>query len=71
MTMAEAAALVGLSRGRIRQLVVAGTLPERRRVGNVVLIDRADVEAYARTERKPGWPRGRRRGAVAAADAGA
>lgn len=68
VTMAEAAELVGVSRGRIRQLVAARTLPERRRVGNVVLLDRADVDRYAARERKPGWPKGRPRKADASGD---
>lgn len=59
--MAEAAVVVGVSRGRIRQLVAVGTLPARRRVGNVVLLHRADVAGYAARERKPGWPKGRPR----------
>ena len=53
LTQRQAAELLGLSPGRVRQLSVAGVLPRAGRHGQAVLLHRADVERLAR-ERRPG-----------------
>jgi excisionase family DNA binding protein len=52
LTTSQAAAILGLTPGRVRQLLRAGALPY---IGDAHrLIARADVEAFAAIPRKPG-----------------
>jgi excisionase family DNA binding protein len=44
VTSAQAAELLGVSAGRVRQLVASGALPQPLRVGNTNLHGRGDVE---------------------------
>ena len=46
MTVKDAAAFLGLSTGRIRQLCIKGEIPKAQKVGNTWVIPRASVEAY-------------------------
>lgn len=57
ITQAEAARLLGVSRGRVEQLVDAGTLPAVDLHLTVRAVRRADVERYRRSRRGPGRPR--------------
>lgn len=52
MTYAEAATSLGLSKGRVRQLVAAGTLPPVEVPGGHRLVPRAAVAALAAERRK-------------------
>jgi len=46
MTVKDAAAFLGLSTGRIRQLCIKGEIPKAQKIGNTWVIPRASVEAY-------------------------
>ena len=61
MTTKEAAAVLGVSVGRVKHLITNGTLtavsrPRVGKGGNEWHIDRATVDVYAARERKPGRP---------------
>ena len=56
VTTAEAGAHIGVTDSRIRQLLLAGIIPERRRIGGAILVSLDDVEAYARSKRPVGRP---------------
>lgn len=55
MTMAEAAALLGVKKNRISQLSRDGTLISQR-VGVMALISRESAELYRATRKPPGRP---------------
>ncbi len=60
MDVKEAAAALGVTAGRVRQLAQAGQLPGTRLGGpdrGVWVFRRADVEQFARVKRRPGRPR--------------
>ncbi len=57
LTTTEAAALLGVNQSRIRQLIRSGTLPATRvfaRGQSYWVVQRSDVEVYARLPRRPG-----------------
>jgi excisionase family DNA binding protein len=56
----EAAKRLKLTVGRIRTMIGSGLLPAQK-VGRDWLIDEADLEAFAKIERKPGRPRKKKR----------
>lgn len=56
MTAAEAARALGVTPGRVSQLVADGRL-EARRVGGATLVSERSVSMYASTPRSPGRPR--------------
>lgn len=56
ITQAEAARLLGVSRGRVEQLVDAGTLPAVAMHVTVRGVRRLDVERYRRERRGAGRP---------------
>jgi hypothetical protein len=57
LTTPEAAALLGLAPGSMRQLAKAGVLHPERPSPRVLVFDRAEVERYARERRPRGRPR--------------
>lgn len=61
MDTEQAAKLGGVSGARIRQLLLDGRFPGAVRIGperrGVWMIPRAEVEAWAKSERKAGRPR--------------
>lgn len=63
LTTTEAAARLGMTDGRVRQLIRAGALRPSRKVGGAYLLDEAAVDAFARTQpaQTVGYPRGRPR----------
>ena len=46
MTVKDAAAFLGLSTGRIRQLCIKEEIPKAQKIGNTWVIPRESVEAY-------------------------
>jgi excisionase family DNA binding protein len=68
LTTAEAAQVLGVTAGRIRQLIVSGALPAIKR-GRDRFIRRADLDPLRGRKTAPGpakgQPRGRRRSATA------
>ena len=75
MSTADAAALLGCTRQHLAALIRAGRLPAQRLSPRVLLVRRADVEAYAQRQFPRGWKRGRKRkatptAAIASAPAG-
>lgn len=61
MTVGEVATVLGVSAGRVRQLITAGRLPAERVHPQLMLLRRADVEAFATQPRRGGWPKGKPR----------
>ena len=63
LTTVQAAARLGMSDGRVRQLIRAGKLQPSRKVGGAYLLDEAAVDAFAAQElpQTVGYPRGRPR----------
>ncbi len=59
LTTKEAAGRLGVSHGRVKQLVASGALPSELVLGRRV-IKEADVCAYHPA--RPGWPKGKSRG---------
>lgn len=59
LTTAQVAALLGVSQQRVRALCRQGRLGSK--VGRDWVIDAAQLVAF--NERRPGWPRGKKRGA--------
>jgi hypothetical protein len=58
LTTQEAAALVGMTDSRIRQLIRASVLVPVRRIDKAYMLRRGDVEAFAgQPRRKAGRPR--------------
>jgi len=61
METREAAAAGGVSSARVRQLLLDGRFPGAVRIGperrGVWMIPRAEVEAWAKSERRAGRPR--------------
>lgn len=57
LTVTEAAELLGLTRSRIYNLIREGRLRSEKS-GNLHKVSAADVEEYAASERKGGWPKG-------------
>lgn len=60
LTVAEAAERLGVTGGRVRQLIAAEDLPSTK-VGGVNLIPEEAFEEYQRTRRPVGWPKGKPR----------
>jgi len=60
LTTAEAAALLHLDASRIRQLIHAGRL-RARPCGRTYLIERREVERFAKLDRTPGNPNWRKK----------
>ncbi len=56
ISQAEAARILGVSRGRVEQLVDAGALPAVEMHVTVRGVRRMDVERYRRERRGPGRP---------------
>ncbi len=61
MTTSEAARLLGISQRRVRQIIAEGKLSAEPVHSHLVLVRRADVEAFAAMPRKIGWPKGKPR----------
>lgn len=59
LSVAQAAALLGLTEPGVRYLIRAGTLPADR-VSGVYVLRPADVERVARDRPAPGRPRGKK-----------
>jgi hypothetical protein len=57
LTTPEAAALLGLAPGTMRQLAKAGVLHPERPSPRVLVFDRSELERYARERRPVGRPR--------------
>jgi excisionase family DNA binding protein len=53
LTSGEAAKILGITNGRVRQLLIKGTL-KGKRFGHIWMVDRRSVERYAASGRKPG-----------------
>lgn len=60
MTTEEAAEHIGITPGRVRQLVSAGVLPHDK-IGNSNFIPIEAVENYAKNRPAAGWPKGKKR----------
>lgn len=60
ISVAEAAAILRVTPGRVRQLIAGGRL-EATRVGPVLVLQRQLVERFAMQPRPVGYPRGRPR----------
>lgn len=60
MTTQEAADYLGITAGRVRQLVATNVLPHEN-VGNTNLIPITAVEQYKENRPKAGWPKGKSR----------
>lgn len=50
-TVAEAAAKIGVTPGRVRQLHLAGQFPGSRRIGPITVIPRREVDGFQRQPR--------------------
>lgn len=59
LSSAEAAEVLGVSPGRVRQFVAERRLPVAERIGPVNLYRRGDVDALR--GRAQGWPKGKKR----------
>jgi excisionase family DNA binding protein len=61
LTTAQAAAKLGISQGRVRQLVLAGRIKARRLTPRLLLIDAKELAKVK--DRKPGrpWPKAKGR----------
>jgi excisionase family DNA binding protein len=59
MTVSEACELLRVSRSRIYTLINTGRI--RAEKAGILKVNTADVEAYADSHRKPGWPKGKPR----------
>ncbi|MGE0538533.1 MAG: helix-turn-helix domain-containing protein [Pirellulales bacterium] len=57
LATSEVATVLGVSEGRVRQLVVSGRLKPAGRLGVNLLFRRRDVDAFSRKKRVPGRPR--------------
>lgn len=57
LTVAEAAAMLGVTPRRVQSLIKDNRVPARR-VGRVYLLLRADVDEFARIPRPQGWKKG-------------
>jgi excisionase family DNA binding protein len=55
MTVSEVAEYLGVTGGRVRQMILAGELPATK-FGKNWAIARKDVHEFAKIERKPGNP---------------
>lgn len=60
MTSEEVARELGVSTGRVRQLVSSNTL-ESDKFGNMRLIAKASVLTYKKNRKRAGWPKGTKR----------
>lgn len=58
LTVAQAAARLGISPGRVYHLIAAGRLPVKR-YGRTILINPAHLRRKSVRERTPGRPRGK------------
>jgi excisionase family DNA binding protein len=58
LTTAQAAARLGVSPSRVRQLIAAGRI-KANKIGRDNMIRASSLKAVA--DRKPGWPKGRKR----------
>lgn len=55
-SVAEAAAALGVSRGRVRQLIRQGRLGPTEIIGRLRMIPRTDLARFAALPRSPGRP---------------
>lgn len=55
LTLSEAAAELHLNPSRLRQLSIQGRFPARK-FGTVWLVNRRDLDAFRKRERRPGRP---------------
>lgn len=63
ITTAEAAELIGVTTGAIRQMLLAGKFreKEKRKAGNSWLLARSAVLRIKAAKSSKGWPRGKKR----------
>lgn len=54
LTVSEAAELIGVTEGRVRQMRLAGMFPGAKQKGRPWYLPKDEVEAVAKEERKPG-----------------
>lgn len=60
LTTAQAAEILGVSLGRVRQLIANGTIKSEK-LGNTRLMLKAEVDKYLSNRGGAGWPKGKPR----------
>lgn len=54
LTVAQAAARLGIAPATVRQQIIAGRIAARKLSPKVLLVERSEVERYAASDRRPG-----------------
>jgi len=61
LSVAQAAKMLNVTRGRIQQLIDDGHFPGIQQIGKGFLLPIDEVEDADQRPKKPGWPKGMRR----------